>query len=78
MSIVTHLVDGINHRALVAKGGRICLGILQAGKVLSGALRPAPSDCAKTGRGGKAKGFVGVKLHCVLPYVSLTLQKQVY
>ena len=78
MSIVTHVVDGINHRALVAEGGRICLGILQAGKVLPSALRTAPPDCAKAGRGGKAKGFVGVQLHCVLPHVSLTLQKQVY
>lgn len=75
MSIVAHVVDGINHRALVAKSFGICLGIIKARKVLPSAFKAASANCAETCGGRKAKSLMGGKLHCVLPHVSLTLQK---
>lgn len=57
---VAKIVNGIHHRALVAKRGRICLGIVQARKPLNSAVEAKPASAAKFYSGVKAKLLMGV------------------
>lgn len=61
---VAKRVDGINHCALVAKHGRISLGLAQILKTLNCAAKPAPANAGKLYSGFEAELFMWVgKVH---------------
>lgn len=76
MSVVAHIVDRVNHRALVSKGRGIRLSGFKAGKIFAGAIDTSSSNRAKANCCIKAKGFVSVKCHFFLRCVNLILQNK--
>jgi len=77
MSAVSKPVDGINHRALVAKSRGIRLSGFKAHKIFSRAIGSAPSNRAKAGCCIQAKGFVSVKCHFFLRCANVFLHKKI-
>lgn len=72
MSRVTHLVNRVYHRALVAVGSCVCNGIFIAGKPLHGACNTTAASASKLYRRIKAEFLIlcsGLHLSLLMLYL---------